>query len=114
VIELIHLKKTYPSGLTVLEDINLSVAKGQIYGVIGPSGAGKSTLIRCINMLEAPTSGHVRIDGKDLTQLSEPALRAERKQIGMIFQHFNLLSSRTAYENIALPLEISNLSKKRN
>lgn len=111
-IELIHLTKTYYSHLKVLDDINLEVLDGEIFGVIGPSGAGKSTLIRCINLLEKPSNGKVFVGGKDLTQLTSEDLRAERKKIGMIFQHFNLLSSRTVFENIALPLQISKLSKK--
>lgn len=112
-IELINLSKTYHSKLKVLDNINLSVPTGKIFGVIGPSGAGKSTLIRCVNMLEKPTSGKVFIAGKDLTTLTPEELRSERKKIGMIFQHFNLLSSRTVFENIALPLEISKFTKKQ-
>ena len=85
--------------------------KGQICGVIGASGAGKSTLIRCVNLLERPTHGAVLIDDVDLTQLSEAELVKTRRQIGMIFQHFNLLTSRTVFENVALPLELENKSK---
>ncbi|ODC03860.1 DL-methionine transporter ATP-binding subunit [Terasakiispira papahanaumokuakeensis] len=95
-----------PNAVTALRDINLEVPQGGIYGVVGRSGAGKSTLIRCVNMLETPTSGQVLVDGQDLTQLDEQGLRLARHQIGMIFQHFNLLSSRTVYDNIALPLEL--------
>jgi len=87
------------------------VPKGQICGVIGASGAGKSTLIRCVNLLERPTHGAVLIDDLDLTQLSEAELVKTRRQIGMIFQHFNLLTSRTVFENVALPLELENKSK---
>jgi len=87
------------------------VPKGQICGVIGASGAGKSTLIRCVNLLERPTHGAVLIDDVDLTQLSEAELVKTRRQIGMIFQHFNLLTSRTVFENVALPLELENKSK---
>lgn len=112
-IELIHLNKTYSGRLQVLHDVNLLVPTGQIFGVIGPSGAGKSTLIRCVNMLEIPTSGKVRVAGKELTHLTAEELRAQRKQIGMIFQHFNLLSSRTVFKNISLPLEVSGFSKKQ-
>ncbi|MDU4873681.1 MAG: ATP-binding cassette domain-containing protein, partial [Veillonella parvula] len=79
--------------------------------IIGQSGAGKSTLIRCINMLEAPTSGSVIVNGTDLTTLSKSDLRKARKDIGMIFQHFNLLSSRTVYDNVAFPLELQGMSK---
>ncbi|MDY4280988.1 MAG: methionine ABC transporter ATP-binding protein MetN [[Pasteurella] mairii] len=92
--------------LTALDNVSLEILKGQICGVIGASGAGKSTLIRCVNLLERPTSGSVIIDGKELTELSESQLIQERRNIGMIFQHFNLLSSRTVFGNIALPLEL--------
>ncbi|UWZ94050.1 methionine ABC transporter ATP-binding protein MetN [[Pasteurella] aerogenes] len=92
--------------LTALDNVSLEISKGQICGVIGASGAGKSTLIRCVNLLEKPTSGSVIIDGKELTELSEAQLIQERRNIGMIFQHFNLLSSRTVFGNIALPLEL--------
>ena len=97
--------------LTALDNINLHVPKGQIFGVIGASGAGKSTLIRCVNLLETPTFGEVIVDGKDLTQFTEQELVHARRHIGMIFQHFNLLSSRTVFENIALPLELENTPK---
>lgn len=112
-IELKNISKVYdgPNKVEALKDINLSIQEGEIYGIIGLSGAGKSTLIRCINMLERPTSGSVCVDGKELTTLPEKALREERKNIGMIFQHFNLLSSRTVYENVAFPLELQGMSK---
>ena len=97
--------------LTALNNVSLHVPKGQICGVIGASGAGKSTLIRCVNLLERPTHGAVIIDDVDLTQLSEAELVKTRRQIGMIFQHFNLLTSRTVFENVALPLELENKSK---
>ena len=97
--------------LTALDNVSLHVPKGQICGVIGASGAGKSTLIRCVNLLERPTHGAVLIDDVDLTQLSEAELVKTRRQIGMIFQHFNLLPSRTVFENVALPLELENKSK---
>ena len=97
--------------LTALDNVSLHVPKGQICGVIGASGAGKSTLIRCVNLLERPTHGAVLIDDLDLTQLSEAELVKTRRQIGMIFQHFNLLTSRTVFENVALPLELENKSK---
>ncbi|MDY3823309.1 MAG: ATP-binding cassette domain-containing protein, partial [Streptococcus sp.] len=80
--------------ITALDNVNLEVPKGTIYGVIGASGAGKSTLIRCVNLLERPTIGQVIVDGKDLTTLSEKELNLARRKISMIFQHFNLLSSR--------------------
>ena len=97
--------------LTALDNVSLHVPKGQICGVIGASGAGKTTLIRCVNLLERPTHGAVLIDDVDLTQLSEAELVKTRRQIGMIFQHFNLLTSRTVFENVALPLELENKSK---
>ena len=97
--------------LTALDNVSLHVPKGQICGVIGASGAGKSTLIRCVNLLERPTHGAVVINNVDLTQLSDAELVKTRRQIGMIFQHFNLLTSRTVFENIALPLELENKSK---
>ena len=97
--------------LTALNNVSLHVPKGQICGVIGASGAGKSTLIRCVNLLERPTHGAVGIDDVDLTQLSDAELVKTRRQIGMIFQHFNLLTSRTVFENVALPLELENKSK---
>lgn len=97
--------------LTALDNVSLHVPKGQICGVIGASGAGKSTLIRCVNLLERPTHGAVIIDDVDLTQLSDAELVKTRRQIGMIFQHFNLLTSRTVFENVALPLELENKSK---
>ncbi|MDR0588195.1 MAG: methionine ABC transporter ATP-binding protein [Burkholderiales bacterium] len=90
-----------------LHDINLSVSQGEIYGVIGHSGAGKSTLIRLINLLERPTSGSIWVDGQNLMELNDQALRDMRRKIGMIFQHFNLLSSKTVAQNIAFPLEIA-------
>jgi len=97
--------------INALIDINLHIPQGQIFGVIGSSGAGKSTLIRCVNMLEAPTSGEVIVDGIDLTKLSKSELSEARRNIGMIFQHFNLLSSRTVFNNVALPLELSGRDK---
>ena len=110
-ITLSSVKKSYKSAegeVTALKSVDLSIERGEIYGIIGLSGAGKSTLIRCINMLERPTEGKVIVDGKDLTTLSEADLRKERKGIGMIFQHFNLLSSATVYDNVAFPLRLAN------
>ncbi len=98
------------SQFTALDGIDLSVARGAITGIIGRSGAGKSTLIRLVNGLEKATSGRVVVDGVEVGGLSENGLRDLRRQVGMIFQHFNLLSSRTAFENVALPLEIAGLS----
>ena len=114
-IELKKLNKVFTAGgsqVKAIDGVDLSVPEGAIYGVIGSSGAGKSTLIRCVNLLEKPTSGQVMVGGQDLTQLSEKKLREARRNIGMIFQHFNLLSSRTVYDNIALPLELAGASKK--
>lgn len=99
--------------LTALDNVSLDIPKGHICGVIGASGAGKSTLIRCVNLLEKPTVGSVIIDGKDLTQLSDAELVLERRNIGMIFQHFNLLSSRTVFGNVALPLELEGTPKEK-
>lgn len=109
-IQLSHIEKTYdsPSGpVKALKGIELTIERGEIFGIIGLSGAGKSTLIRCINMLERPTAGKVIVDGQDMTAMSEKELRKARKNIGMIFQHFNLLSSATVYDNIAFPLRLS-------
>lgn len=108
-IELINIQKIYQTKkekVAALNGIDLSVKTGEIFGVIGPSGAGKSTLIRCVNLLERPTQGKVIVDHQDLTQLSEKELRIARHKIGMIFQHFNLLSSLTVYENVAFPLQL--------
>ena len=111
-IKLSNIRKTYDGSTYALQGINLDIAKGEIYGIIGKSGAGKSTLIRCINMLEAPTAGEVVVDGLNLTKMADNQLRLARKDIGMIFQHFNLLSSRTVADNIAFPLELSGWSKE--
>jgi D-methionine transport system ATP-binding protein len=110
------ISKVYPARdraaeVVALSDVNLEVPEGAIVGVIGKSGAGKSTLIRLVNGLERPSSGRIIVDGIDVTALDERGLRQARRSIGMIFQHFNLLSSRTAFENIALPLEIAGLDK---
>ena len=113
-IELKNITKTFSQKnreITALSDVSLSVEEGKIFGVIGSSGAGKSTLIRCVNLLETPTSGDVIVAGKTLTQLSASQLAKERRHIGMIFQHFNLLSSRTVFENIAFPLELDKVPK---
>ena len=107
-IELKNICKNYETGIAALKNINLTIQDGEIFGIIGQSGAGKSTLIRCINMLETPTSGQIIINGKDLTTLSATELRKERRQIGMIFQHFNLLSKITSI------LELVGLSEYKN
>ncbi|PNH94176.1 methionine ABC transporter ATP-binding protein MetN [Vibrio diazotrophicus] len=112
-IEISHVNKVFYQGtkeINALKDINLNIQQGTIFGVIGSSGAGKSTLIRCVNMLERPTNGSVIVDGVDLTKLSSKQLSEARRNIGMIFQHFNLLSSRTVFENVALPLELAGQS----
>ena len=114
-IKFSKVEKTYasPAGpVPALKGIDLDIAKGEIYGIIGLSGAGKSTLVRCINMLERPTGGKVIVDGKDMTALTDSELREARKDIGMIFQHFNLLSSATVYENIAFPLKLAGKSDR--
>lgn len=96
-----------------VKDVNLKINDGEIFGIIGFSGAGKSTVVRCINLLGRPTSGQVIVNEKNLLELSAKELREERKKIGMIFQHFNLMPSRTVFENIAFPLKHSGLSKKQ-
>lgn len=114
-IEINQVNKIFYQGkkeIPALVDINLSIPQGTIFGVIGASGAGKSTLIRCVNMLEVPTSGKIIIDGVELTALSKSQLSEARRNIGMIFQHFNLLSSRTVFGNVALPLELAGKDKK--
>ena len=114
-IKLEKVKKVYESNkqkVVALKEINLDIKSGEIYGIIGYSGAGKSTLIRLINMLERPTQGQIWIDQKLMNQLSDKDLRAARQEIGMIFQHFNLLWSRTVRGNIAFPLEIAGLAKE--
>lgn len=114
-IQIKNLCKVYKSssGETVaLKDINLSINDGEIFGVIGLSGAGKSTLIRCINMLEKPSSGSILIDGEDITKAKGKKLRVMRKKIGMIFQGFNLLEQKTVLQNVLFPLEISGVKKE--
>lgn len=113
-IVLSNLNKIYSSKSNhfhALQDINLSIAQGEIVAVIGKSGAGKSTLIRCVNLLEKPTSGSVYVNNVELTTLNATQLREARHRIGMVFQHFNLLSTRTVFENIAFPLELLKYSK---
>lgn len=110
-----NISKTFntPTGkVEVLRDISLEIARGDIFGVIGFSGAGKSTLIRCLNGLEKPDSGNIIIGENEITKLNGKELRSARKKIGMIFQEFNLFDSKTVYENIAFPLEISGYKKE--
>ena len=109
-----QVKKVFQTSsgqVTAVDSVNLEIKKGEIFGIIGYSGAGKSTLIRMLNLLERPTDGTVTIDGKDLTKVSAKELRLARQQIGMVFQHFNLLWSRTVYENIVFSLEIAGVKK---
>lgn len=115
-IELKNITKTFEhkgKKNIALSNISLSVSEGKIVGVIGESGAGKSTLIRCVNLLERPNSGEVWIDGQNLMELSPSKLTSARRNIGMIFQHFNLLSSRTVFDNIAFPLELNHTPKTK-
>ncbi len=115
-IELSHITKTFGNGASqvhAVQDVSITVQDGEIYGIIGFSGAGKSTLVRCVNLLERPTSGSVTIDGQDMLALAPAQLRRTRKKIGMIFQHFNLMPSRTVYGNVAYPLRGSGLSKQQ-
>lgn len=113
-IEFENVTKTFSGKKTVhaLKGVNLTIPAGEIFGVIGQSGAGKSTLIRCINMLERPDSGEVWVDGVLMNSLNARELRDARKKTGMIFQHFNLLNSRTVFKNIAFPLELAGVSKR--
>ena len=116
IIQIQHLTKTFGSGegaVTALEDINLDIQSGEIFGIIGLSGAGKSTLVRCINLLERPTSGSVVVNGKEMTSLTERELRQARRSVTMIFQGFNLLMQRTVLQNVCFPMEISGVSKQR-
>lgn len=113
-IEFQNLKKVYESGgqqVAALNGIDLKINKGEIFGVIGFSGAGKSSLIRCVNLLERPTSGNVIVDGYDLTSMSVKEVRKIKKNIGMVFQHFNLLNSKTVFANVAMPLTLAKVPK---
>ncbi len=115
-IELRHISKDFGTGehaVHAVQDVSLTVETGEIFGIIGFSGAGKSTLVRCINLLERPTSGEVLLDGQELTALPPKQLRQTRKKIGMIFQHFNLMPSRTVAGNVAYPLRGSGLSREQ-
>lgn len=115
-IEIKNISKTFhrkKESFKALNNISLTLQKGDIVGIIGFSGAGKSTLIRTVNLLERPDEGQIIINGKDFTKLNSKQLAAERKKIGMIFQHFNLLSSRTVFENISLPLELDSVHQNK-
>ena len=114
-IELQHVSKTFETAggrVDALKDVSLTIASGDIYGIIGMSGAGKSTLVRCINMLERPTSGKVIVNGQQLDAMTPAQLRAARREITMIFQRFNLLMQRTCLQNICFPMELAGASRK--
>jgi D-methionine transport system ATP-binding protein len=116
IIQIQNLNKTFKSGentVVALDNINISIERGEIFGIIGLSGAGKSTLVRCINLLEKPTSGRIIVDEQDMTKLSERELRKARQSMGMIFQGFNLLMQRTALENVCFPLELAGVPKSK-
>ena len=116
IIQIKGMSKVFGKGtgeITALRDIDLSIEQGEIFGIIGLSGAGKSTLVRCINLLEKPTEGTVRVAGQELTTLSEVELRRARQSIGMIFQSFNLLMQRTVLDNVCFPLELQGLSREQ-
>lgn len=115
IITLNHVCKTFTTAdgeVTAVNDLNLTINRGDIFGIIGLSGAGKSTLVRCLNVLECPTQGQVLVDGKDLTTLNGRELRESRRNIGMIFQHFNLLMQRTVLDNVCFPMELAGVKKK--
>ena len=114
IIKVENLTKTFTAksgNVEAVRNVNFEVEKGDIFGIIGLSGAGKSTLVRCLNLLEKPTGGKVIVNGKDLTKLSEKELRKERQNIGMIFQHFNLLMQRNVLGNVCFPMEIAGIKK---
>lgn len=115
-IQIEHLNKTYVSrqGEThiALTDINLTIEDGSVFGIIGQSGAGKSTLVRCLNLLERPTSGSIIINERDITSLSEKELREFRSSVSMVFQNFSLLQQRTVLRNVMFPLELRHADKK--
>ena len=117
-IQIEHLNKTYVSRQgeehVALTDINLAIEDGSVFGIIGQSGAGKSTLVRCLNLLERPTSGTITIDGRDITALSEKELREFRSSVSMIFQNFSLLQQRTVLRNVMFPLELRHADKKES
>lgn len=115
-IELQHVSKTFETAggrVDALKDVSLTIASGDIYGIIGMSGAGKSTLVRCINMLERPTSGKVIVNGQQLDAMTPAQLRAARREITMIFQRFNLLMQRTCLKNICFPMELAGVPKDK-
>lgn len=109
-INIVNVTKQYGE-LKAIDDVSLTINKGEIFGIIGYSGAGKSTLLRCLNLLETPTTGNVIVDGKDLTTLTKKEVRIERQKIGMIFQHFYLISAKKVYDNVAHSLKAAGKSK---
>ncbi|MCD8396375.1 MAG: ATP-binding cassette domain-containing protein [Lachnospiraceae bacterium] len=114
IIKIQHVDKEFRqknAEVHALADVCLDIYKGDIYGIIGMSGAGKSTLVRCLNFLERPTAGTVIVDGQDLSSLSDKELREKRKNIGMIFQHFNLLMQRSVLDNVCFPMELAGVKK---
>lgn len=115
IIRVENISKTFQASngqVEAVKNITFSIEKGDIFGIIGLSGAGKSTLVRCLNLLERPNEGNIYIDGKNLMELSQRELRRERQDIGMIFQHFNLLMQRNVVDNVCFPLEIAGVRKK--
>ncbi|WP_375088172.1 methionine ABC transporter ATP-binding protein [Peribacillus sp. RS7] len=113
-IEICSVRKEYitkKNRVIGVDNVSLTIQKGEVYGIVGYSGAGKSSLLRCLNLLERPTAGNIIIDGIDLTSLSSKELRKQRQKIGMIFQHFSLVSSKTVYENVAFALKAAHQSK---
>ena len=116
IIQLKHMGKEFKTAngpVKALDDINLEIKRGEIFGIIGLSGAGKSTLVRCINMLEIPTSGEVLFEGENLAALSEAGQRKARQSMGMIFQQFNLLAQRNILRNVCFPMEIAGAPKQQ-
>ena len=113
-IDLKNISVTFTQDKVIqaVADVDLHIQKGDVYGIVGYSGAGKSTLVRVINLLQRPTTGTVKINGTELTTLKDKELREKRKEIGMIFQHFNLMNSRTIFENVAFSLKYSGKSKQ--
>lgn len=115
IIRVENISKTFQANngqVEAVKNISFSIEKGDIFGIIGLSGAGKSTLVRCLNLLEKPNEGNIYVDGKNLMELSSKELRKERQDIGMIFQHFNLLMQRNVVDNICFPLEIAGVKRK--
>ena len=113
-IQIEHLHKSYGKGSDAheaLHDINLTIEPGEVFGILGSSGAGKSSLVRCMNLLERPTSGSIVIDGKDITGVKDRELAQVRANIGMIFQNFSLFQQRTVLQNVTFPLELNHVDK---